>query len=139
MERVTDELYKAFVEAENEAVEKGIRTNTIFLNDKFDATKKFYRDLFDYAGYRVGTEYPPMILGKKVWLVSFLPDSYPFALTWTETPTAEEALNELKQELAVLKKYIHIDDKTGKFVFKGVSPKRNIKDYEKIEEIIGHE
>ena len=77
-----------------------------------------------------------MLLGKKVYLASFLPDSYPFALGLTNTKSADEIIAELERKIAVLTKYIRVVGESEQLVFAKVSPKRNKADYEEIREIL---
>ena len=120
-------LIETIQEAEIKALENNISENSILLNDKYDICKEFVRVI------RIGDNlsvnpYPPMLLGKKVLLVNFLPENYAFALTTTNAPVKDDIT-------PLLKKYVVV--KNGQLMFKNISSKKNIKDFERIVKELG--
>ena len=127
MNDVVQNIIKRMREAEREAVRQGIKNNTIVLNGNHDKCSQFYMSL------RPGTisEFPPMLLGKKLMCEDFLPDKYDFALTWTQGKDINERVHELEE---LFRKYVKCDGQSLRF--KGLSYKKNIDDFEKIKELL---
>ena len=135
-----EKVLEMIKDAEREAFKKGIETNTIMLNDKFDFCKGFYRGLKLGAEDIAIHEYPPMILGKDVRLVDFLPEQYFFALTETNVNT-NNYIKSLQNENQILKKYLKLvgEGDNQCLVVKGISTKKNKEDFEKIKELLNEE
>ena len=130
-ENIMEEVFKNIKSAMTEAIRQNIETNTIMLNGNHDMTKKFYIGVTSFGDYKMAYECPPMLLGKKLVCVDFLPDEYDFALTWTNIKSANDEIEELKN---LFKKYVKCDGQSLRF--KGLSCKKNIKDFEKIKELL---
>ena len=126
-----DDLIQAIVEAEKLALEKGIETNAVFLNKKYDFCKDVY--VGSFWGDSVRHVYP-MILGKQL-LTCDLPQKYTFALGKNPHKTYVEKLEE---ENALLKRYVKLigSEDNEQLVFKGVSTKHNKEDFERIKSIL---
>ena len=124
-EEITAALIESFQKAEVEAIRNHIKNNSIMLSSEFNLTKSFY---YSICG-RI-YEVPPMVLGKSVLLDTdkILPDNVAFALCQTNQ---QNELTELKE---ILKKYVVSDGKSLRF--KHISFKRNVKDFERIMELI---
>lgn len=82
-EDMFNELAEQIAKAYEQAILKGIETNSVILNEEFDFCKGF--TIFKCC---TETEVPPMILGKYVFK-SKLPKGYSFALTKTNVNTDE--------------------------------------------------
>lgn len=143
LDKFYKDLYDKLIEAERQAIKEGIEENTIFLNQNFDKTKQFYATIsqlhINHDGDVVVAQYPPLILGKKVLLVDYLPDKYSFALGWTNIKSSEDRVKELEQQIELISKYVKVlgVGDNEQLVFKGISTKRNKEDFQKIKEILG--
>ena len=126
MNEFVETLIERVNEAEMEAFKKGIETNAIILN----ANNDFCREL--YVG---STVYPPQILGKKVFIGTFLPDKYDFSLTWSNLAELQE--NELDKLKRLIRKYVKCDGESLRF--KGLSYKKNKEDYEYLKGLLEDE
>ena len=125
-QEIMDDFFKKLQEAETEAVKQGIKNNTILLNGNHDRAKQFY------LGFHTRiSEFPPMLLGKKLFCVDFLPDEYDFALTWSDVKSSNDRIHELED---LFRKYVKCDGQSLRF--KGLSYKKNIEDFEKIKELL---
>ena len=109
MRTAFEEMIERIQKAEVEAIQKGIRTNTIVLNNNFAFCKEFYAQLVNNAKDVIKTmHFPPCILDKSVIRADWLPDEYTFALTETNTTNVNDYINGLKEQIKLLKKYVKI-------------------------------
>ncbi len=125
---IIEEMIDKIQRAEVEAIKKGIETNTVIINDKFDWCHEFAVQFTSYFGRNDVRIVPPMILGKEI-IVAPLPEDYSFALTYTNG--VGNYVEELEERIKLLTKYIRV--KNGELkVLKRVK-KRDIK---KIKELL---
>lgn len=138
MKNLFKEISESIKKAEVEAIKQGIKVNTVMLNKNHAICHNFYSALRINTSYTNVTEIPPMILGKALVLVDFLPDDFDFALTFTNVNSPSDIIEKLKEENKLLKKYIRVVGSGGKeqFIFKNISSKRNKKDFERIKEAL---
>ena len=122
-------IVKAIKEAEEEAVKEGIENNTIVLNSNHAKVEKFYYQIPNINA-RIN-EFPPMLLGKNLICVDWLPDEYDFALVKTSIKSSADRIHELEK---LIHKYVKCDGQSLRF--KGLSYKKNIDDFEKIKELL---
>lgn len=130
------DFFKDFSDAIFQAIEQGIETNAILLNDKHAICREFFiivNDITNINNNAVKTV-PPMILGHKLFLSNFIPDEYDFIVTKVKE-------DNVPSDLDVIKKYIKIigHGDNEQLVFKGISSKRNKKDFERIKSLIINE
>ena len=104
------------MEAKYKAFEKGIKANAIILNQNYDYLEEFYYTI-DKCLYKTKR----MILGCKL-VLGRLPTKHEFAMVEIETPDYEE----------LIRKYVRVIN--GQLVFKNISSKKNIKDFEAFHE-----
>ena len=125
IEKAIRDIYDKFAttirEAKDKALEKGIQANTIVLNSNFEYLREFY-----YSINRDIYKVKPMILGYKLML-GRLPTKYEFAMAELETPDYEE----------LIRKYVRVVN--GQLVFKNISSKKNIKDFERLRGLVESE
>ena len=112
IKNVWNEIAETIMEAKYKAFEKGIKANAIILNQNYDYLEEFYYTI-DKCLYKTKR----MILGCKL-VLGRLPTKHEFAMVEIETPDYEE----------LIKKYVRVVN--GQLVFKNISSKKNIKDFE---------
>jgi len=104
-----DTLIETIIELEKEAILKDIKTNAVFINENCDFCKELYL-MFDNKIAKT----PPMILGKKMFLID-MPEPYTIALAEVqEDPTELELLKKenesLKAQLREIKEILGVTE-----------------------------
>lgn len=123
-----EKIQEQIASAEEQACLNGIKANTIILNENHAYVKEFFiRIKGMVSSYK---QVPPMILGKKLYLGP-LPEDYDFSLTYV-ADTADPLESVMKKHVKLIG-----EGENEQLVFKGVSTKRNKKDFELIKRLLG--
>lgn len=90
------ELVEQIINADNEAIKKGIQANAVILNKDYDYVKGFGVLLEGLPSY-----VKPMICGKHIF-IGVLPKDYTFALTEIDEKKYQSDLDAYKSRCAML-------------------------------------